>query len=349
MNKAKQLLAALACALVGQAAHAMTFEERCMGNAVESCFLIAEGEITAETPALFTQSAPGSEARKILFDSPGGNLGAGIRLGRLIRENGFETFIGTRASFEAQDYPPSGGQCLSACAYAFAGGVMRNLGATGQLGFHQFRLGAKADVSAEQLTEAIEGAQAISAQVISYLVEMGVDARVFALASGKTGTDMHMITQQEALEFDLVAPRGFGSFFLEPYGNGVVAASKRVDRTGPYDLVTQMTAYCKKGKPKLLFHAPEHGLYDQGARQFYLEVDGRAEVVAESAVSIRQSDSGAYLEVTLPAPVARLMEQGATLGTGFDFPRSAGGSYGTYLTLSEMDRQMLKAAFRLCL
>jgi hypothetical protein len=349
MKNVKHFLMSFAFVLVGQTVQAMTFEERCMGNAVESCFLMAEGEVTAETPALFAQSVTGAEARKILFDSPGGNLGAGIRLGRLIRENGFETFIGTRASFEAQTYPPTGGQCLSACAYAFAGGVMRNLGPTGQLGFHQFRLGANADVSPEQLTEAIEGAQAVSAQLISYLVEMGVDARVFALASGKTGTDMHMITQEEALEFDLVTPRGFGAFFLEPYGGGVVAASKRVDHTGPYDLVTQMTAYCKKGKPKLLFHAPVHYLSETGPRAFFLDIGDLRDVVPESGVSLRLSDSGAYLEVSLPPNFVRAIEGASWFGTGFEYPRSVGGTYGTYFTLTEMDRQMLKSAFRLCI
>jgi len=335
-------------AVMVQAANSMTFEESCMGNASESCFLIAEGEITADTPALFAALEQG-DAAKILFDSPGGNLGAGIRLGRLIRERGYETMVGTRASFEAQDYPPKGGQCLSACAYAFAGGVIRSLDETSKLGFHQFRLGANSDVSAAQLTEAIEGAQAVSAQLIAYLVEMGVDARVFALASGKTGSDMHMITQEEALEFDLVTPRGFGPFFLEPYGAGVVAASKRLDRVSAYDLVTQMTAYCKKGKPKLLFHAPEHGLWDETGAPFIVNFDNGSEKLAETAVSLRVSDSGAYLEVSLPVKIARAIEGTTNLGTGFDFARAAGGFYPAYFTLTDMDRQMLKAAFKLCL
>lgn len=348
MNALNSLSVAILLAMHGTGAAAMTFDERCMGNAVESCFLIAEGEITAETPAEFAALDRG-DAAKILFDSPGGNLGAGIRLGRMIREKGYETMIGTRVSFDAQEYPPRGGKCLSACAYAFAGGVTRSLNDTAQLGFHQFRLGANSDVSDAQLTEAIEGAQAVSAQLISYLVEMGVDARVFSLASGKTGTDMHMISQQESIDFDLVTPRGFGPFFLEPYGNGVVAASKRQDAVGPYDLATQMTAYCKKGQAKLLIHAPEHGLWNEKPVAFDVNFQDRSERVPASAVSLRISDSGAYLEVTLPKDLTRAIESAERLGTGFQYPRVAGGFYATSFTLSDMDRSMLKAAFKLCL
>lgn len=76
MNALNALCVAILLAMHGTAAAAMTCDERCMGNAVESCFLIAEGEITAETSAEFATLDRG-DAAKILFDSPGGNLGAG--------------------------------------------------------------------------------------------------------------------------------------------------------------------------------------------------------------------------------------------------------------------------------
>ena len=343
-----KLLLCLALLSLSSAAHAMTFEGRCMGNAVESCFIIAEGEITADTPDQFAALGQ-SDAGKVLLNSPGGHLGAGIRLGRLIREGGYETLVGTRASFEANEYPPSGGECLSACSYAFLGGVIRSLSDNSDLGFHQFKLGANTTVDAAQLTEVIEGAQEVSAQLIAYLVEMGADARVFTLASGKTGNDMHLITAQEATEYDLVTPRGYGPFYLEPYGKGLVAASKRLDAPTPYDLVAQMTAYCKKGAPKLLFHAPQHGLTDQSPAPFVMNFETRSDRTPASAVSIRTSESGAYLEVSLTAKQARAIESTTILGMGFEFPRAAGGQYPTYFELSDMDRKMIQAAFKFCL
>jgi hypothetical protein len=114
------------------------------------------------------------EAAQIVLNSPGGSLLEGVKLGRAIRAKGFDTSIGSKASSLDNPLP---GVCASACAYAFAGGVLRFMsGDEDRLGLHQF-----ASAGGEKLSEG--DVQLLSGMLVAYLSEMGVDANAFALAS----------------------------------------------------------------------------------------------------------------------------------------------------------------------
>jgi hypothetical protein len=60
----------------------------------------------------------------VVFQSDGGNLQAGIEIGRAIRLKGFATFV------------PDGIRCASACATAWLGGLPRFVGPRAYIGFH---------------------------------------------------------------------------------------------------------------------------------------------------------------------------------------------------------------------
>src|SRR5262249_842826 len=60
----------------------------------------------------------------VAFESDGGSLIAGIRIGELIRMKGFYTVV------------PSGARCASACAIAWLGGAQRFMGEPALVGFH---------------------------------------------------------------------------------------------------------------------------------------------------------------------------------------------------------------------
>ena len=60
----------------------------------------------------------------VAFDSPGGNLLAGLKIGETMRAKGYSSLV------------PDGSVCASACAIAWLGGAKRYLGVTGRLGFH---------------------------------------------------------------------------------------------------------------------------------------------------------------------------------------------------------------------
>lgn len=113
----------------------------------------------------------------VSFDSKGGTLEEGMRIGRLLRQFGVSTVI------------RAGSRCLSACALAFLGGTAvspagvepgRRLEVGGQLGFHAFY--ATRDVDARDASTSrargVTEGRAMSAVIIAYVIEMGVDPTV---------------------------------------------------------------------------------------------------------------------------------------------------------------------------
>ncbi|QWD80527.1 hypothetical protein ICV01_04265 [Polynucleobacter sp. MWH-Spelu-300-X4] len=86
----------------------------------------------------------------IHFSSLGGNLAGGLQVGQLLREYEFITQTGFDESV-----------CYSACAYAFMGGTIRQLGPQEKLGLHQFYSQTN-EINASK-------AQSISALISNYL------------------------------------------------------------------------------------------------------------------------------------------------------------------------------------
>lgn len=60
----------------------------------------------------------------VAFDSAGGNLMAGLKIGETMHARGFSSLV------------PEGSVCASACAIAWLGGTKRYLSSGGRLGFH---------------------------------------------------------------------------------------------------------------------------------------------------------------------------------------------------------------------
>ncbi len=134
------------------------------------------------------------EMANIVFDSPGGSLVEGLTLGRLIRELGFDTSIGNLTDEPGRN---SNSVCASACAYAFAGGSIRTMVQGSRLGLHQFRSASNTGASEAE-------AQTVSAILVSYLTEMGIDAQAFAIASMAQPNEMVWLTYDDAMEINLI-------------------------------------------------------------------------------------------------------------------------------------------------
>lgn len=169
----------------------------CMGNA-SFCQpqLLASGTLDKGAPERLAALLDSEEhPLTVSFDSPGGSLLAGLELGKLIREHGLNTVVGTEY-FEERYNEALGATelisiakdvgCYSACAYAFMGGVSRALeGDSPRLGVHQFYGG---DVeTAEAMT------QGMLAIVSQYMAAMGVSRDVLDLASLTQSADMYLV------------------------------------------------------------------------------------------------------------------------------------------------------------
>lgn len=163
------------------------------GNKVE---IFANGEIDASTYRNlieFTQDNS-IENAVIVFDSPGGSLIGGIKLGKVIRELGFDTAIGRLNKQGDREYK---GICASSCAYAFAGGIYRHYnGENERLGIHQF-------YNQKDNIGDIGDAQEISSIIVDHLQSMGIDTQAFVIASATRGDDMFWLTPNDAQSLKL--------------------------------------------------------------------------------------------------------------------------------------------------
>lgn len=351
------------------AAIAQSIEEHFFGNAIEAGVIAIDGPMTKGlTDRLRRKIAKeGIEARRVLLNSPGGSLLEGISLGRLIRERGWSTEVG-RLAVDQTD--PTGkklvpGECFSACALAFLGGSYRQPESALSLGFHQFHEGGKSYTGYELApteirAEGLSDAQVISGLIVTYMVEMDVDARLFTASSGAGPSDLIRFTIEEAMEFGVVTPRHFGRWVLEPYKQGVVAASKRMVATGPYDLVTQSTAFCRSpgSVPSLLMTVDYPGENPSADRlaghEIHLTISPRGDApeqtvtVPASQVEAFRSGKRLQIELTLSADLAARIARSAAFGLQLAVPRVLGG-YAVSHVLSGKDRDMIDAAFRLCI
>ena len=99
--------------------------------------VVADGEITNETPGRFQDfldTDPFDGFRFVVaLNSDGGSLLAGMTIGAMIREWGFQTEVNNY-----DERTKLGGRCFSACALAFLGGHQRSISDQSTIGFHQF-------------------------------------------------------------------------------------------------------------------------------------------------------------------------------------------------------------------
>jgi hypothetical protein len=184
----------------------MTFSthQECAGNAC-AYYILAEGLITPETPTKFSEFMDNLKALPVVyFNSPGGNLIAGLELGRLIRDYGLDTYVGREyVSFEGFNSDENevirtrvrNGICYSACAYSFMGGTSREIAEGGSLGVHQFY--TQRGDSGEAYT------QLTMTILAKYLDDMGIDRRVLDIASFTGSNKIKTISQELAQELNI--------------------------------------------------------------------------------------------------------------------------------------------------
>ncbi len=198
----------------------------------------AEGRITADTPRRFEQFMAEQDAIESLqgvqFNSGGGSLQAGMDLGRAIRRMRIATEV------DREDL------CLSACAYAFLGGRIRNLpvgiyedlGTTqDRLGFHSFNYDGgritglnpgQRDVVTGMITADVQG---MTSELSDYVASMGVSTAVVVRSAAVPTSDFRFFTPQELEDLRVLTPRGtdISEFRLVPDGDTLLALASHED------------------------------------------------------------------------------------------------------------------------
>ena len=207
-----------------------TLHQECEGTGCQS-YILAQGTIvtdTAETFRTFVSRIGFLPA--VYFNSPGGDLAAGVKLGLAIRKaqldthvgGAYQQFVGGTNRYETLVRE---GICLSACAYAFLGGVSRELGKRGTLGVHQFR-GERGD-SGES------SAQIAVAALATYVDQMGADRRLLDLAASASPNQIRVLSTREARDLNVdntVPPRAHWRLEADSTGQLFLVASQRQAR-----------------------------------------------------------------------------------------------------------------------
>jgi hypothetical protein len=151
-----------------------------------------DGPIDAGAPDRLSGALDGVEGpTAIWLNSPGGNLYAGMQLGRVIRKHGASTHI-----IDSRTLLP--GECYSACSLAFLGGIYR-------FGDHGARYGVhRASVPGGPSTGARDPGQDLSAAIESFIREMGVDGRLFDLWVKAGPDEMYVLSRREIQDLGVV-------------------------------------------------------------------------------------------------------------------------------------------------
>jgi len=133
----------------------------------------------------------------VYLNSPGGSLVTAMRLGRVLRENAFDTRVGTRTTDATR---AAAGTCHSACPFILAGGVQRSLEKGSAVGLH--RAENRLPVRDEDAFQHV-----VRTQLVEYLAEMGVRAEVANIMEAIPHDRIRDLTVDEALQLNLVNER----------------------------------------------------------------------------------------------------------------------------------------------
>lgn len=152
--------------------------------------LLLKGDFeNSDDPQALKREVDLTGSRIVTFNSNGGNIAAAMSYGRLIRSLGLAT-MQMRAA-----------QCASACALAFVGGKPR-VAEPGSIGVHQSSFSPDTELSGPAAVAAV---QAVTAQIMTYLIEMDVDPKLLQLSLSIPHDDMRYLTASEMRTFGVVS------------------------------------------------------------------------------------------------------------------------------------------------
>jgi hypothetical protein len=258
------------------------------------------GAIDADAPRRFEglmrsrKIPPGSD---IYLNSPGGDLNAGLALGRLFRSQSMVTHLGAPKKKSGYGATPRDSLCVGACTYAYFGGLYR-WAVTGndRIGLNSFNtsIPRAGDVGTSQ----------VPVEVTSYLKEMGIDQEVLTRASAASSDKVVWLAPEHMLSSGL-ANNGrlpLTSKYL-PSAGGTYLELSQVARDGEHKITFQcgpdglsLTSYFRVG----LDRARQLAARGAGA---YFQVDD-LEMLPEQRASVDNGNQA--LVINRPFPMGGL-------------------------------------------
>jgi hypothetical protein len=171
----------------GKLAEKMTFDLIGDGK------LVATGMIAPGTAEAFKAEVDkrGSYVKTVVLNSTGGSVQDAMAMAHLIRAKKFSTAV------------ENGSFCASSCPLVFAGGVERRAGEKAAIGVHQV-FSPTDNPAANNMDQA----QRISADCQKFLVEMGVDPRLWIHAMETPKDELYRLKPDELLSLKLATERG---------------------------------------------------------------------------------------------------------------------------------------------
>lgn len=275
-------------------------------------FVYADGVIDKGAPARLRSLLEHDhipDRSHIVLNSPGGDLLAGIELGRLIREHDLRTYIG---AWPDTPFQQKRGICLSACALTFLGGSFR-FADNGVYGVHRF-------YALRSGPQDSDIAQILSAAIIQYIRDMGVDTRLFGYMT-EAGKDEINVIGEKDLEELRVVNNGVGPTIWT-----IVSINDGLYLRGVRDTVF--------GSQKLILVCSGHGLglmavfdpqghADEAVKMAAVSflIDGQTIPVAYNKLYMKPTDNHGWIDVILPisAQVLAKIRAAKTLGVILQF------------------------------
>jgi hypothetical protein len=138
-------LLALVCLCSPQPALSAEFRKSSLGPSAPDLIEVM-GELIRGDEAKFIEAAIKSADAIVVFHSGGGNLLAGMEIGKAIRLKGFSTLV------------PDNMHCASACALAWLAGRVRLMSDTARVGFHAVYTSEDGETRVSSAGNAIAGA-----------------------------------------------------------------------------------------------------------------------------------------------------------------------------------------------
>ena len=152
-------------------------------NGQELTVISVEGELVAGDEKRFADAAVrATSGTMVVLNSPGGNMLAGIQIGKDIRLEGFDTAV------------PQGLQCASACAFAWLGGTRRFMAEGATVGFHAVYTTDNGQDTVSSAGNAVVG---------GYLSTLGLSMQAITYITEKQPADIQWLTFDDAAQLGI--------------------------------------------------------------------------------------------------------------------------------------------------